>query len=136
MAFAAELSEVPRVGWVMMLATVLWAGVYDTFYAMVDRNDDLRIGVNSTAVTFGDLDLLMIGAMQLMVLLALLLVGRSLALGAPYYAGLAAGAGFFMWQQWLARNRDREGCLLAFHHNNYFGVVVLAGLIIEFAARR
>ena len=80
MAFAAELGFVPRVGWVLMLATVVWAGVYDTFYAMADRADDLRIGVKSSAITFGDMDLLMVGAMQVMVLLALLFAGRLLAL--------------------------------------------------------
>jgi 4-hydroxybenzoate polyprenyltransferase len=135
MAFAAVLGTVPRVGWVMMLAAVVWAGVYDTFYAMADRPDDLRIGVKSSAITFGDLDLLMIGAMQAMVLLALLLTGRLLELHAPYFAGLAVGAALFAQQQWLARGRDAPGCLRAFHNNNYFGLVVLAGLVIELSAQ-
>jgi len=136
MAFAAELGAVPRVGWVMMLAAVVWAGVYDTFYAMADRADDLRVGVKSSAITFGDLDLLMIGAMQVMVLLALLFTGRLLELGSAYYTALAVGAGCFIRQQWLARNRDAAGCMRAFHDNHYFGVVVLAGIIVDFAARR
>src|SRR5260221_12767674 len=106
MAFAAELGAVPRVGWVMMLAAVVWAGVYDTYYAMADRADDLRVGVKSSAITFGDLDLLMIGAMQVMVLLALLFTGRLLELGAPYYSSLAVPAGCFVRQQWLARKPD------------------------------
>jgi 4-hydroxybenzoate polyprenyltransferase len=135
MAFAAELGAVPRVGWVMMLAAVVWAGVYDTFYAMADRADDLRVGVKSSAITFGDLDLLMIGAMQAMVLLALLFTGRLLELGSAYYTALAVGAGCFIRQQWLARNRDAAGCMRAFHDNHYFGVVVLAGIIVDFAAR-
>lgn len=136
MAYAAELGTVPRVGWVLMLAAVVWAGVYDTYYAMADRPDDLRIGVQSSAITFGDMDLLMVGTMQAMVLLALLFAGRLLALGPPYFWALAAGAVLFVWQQWLARARDAEGCMRAFHNNNYFGIVILAGVILEYAARR
>ena len=136
MAFAAELGVVPRAGWVLMLATVVWAGVYDTFYAMADRADDQRIGVKSSAITFGDMDLLMVGAMQVMVLLALVLVGRLLELGTPYYAALAVGAGCFLWQQWLARHRDPDGCMRAFHNNNYFGIIILAGLVLDYATRR
>jgi 4-hydroxybenzoate polyprenyltransferase len=135
MAFAAELGTVPRVGWVLLLAAVLWAGVYDTLYAMVDRDDDARIGVKSSAVLFGDLDRLMLAAMQLMVLLALLLVGRTLQFGLPYDLGLGAGALLFGWQQWLIRGRDRNACLRAFHNNNYFGIVVFAGVLIELSAR-
>ena len=135
MAFAAELGTVPRVGWVMFLAAIVWAGVYDTFYAIADRPDDQRIGIKSSAITFGDLDLLMIGAMQCMVLMALALAGRLLALGTPYYLALSVGAALFAWQQWLARRRDAAGCLQAFHNNNYFGLVVLSGLIIEYATR-
>ena len=135
MAFAAELGAVPRVGWVLMLAAVVWAGVYDTYYAMADRPDDLRIGMKSSAITFGDMDLLMIAAMQVMVLAALLFSARLLGFGAPYYWALAAGAACFAWQQWLARGRDAAGCLGAFHNNNYFGLVILAGVILEYAAR-
>ena len=136
MAFAAELGVVPRVGWVMLLAAIAWAGVYDTFYAMADRPDDLRIGVKSSAITFGDMDLAMVGAMQLMVLVSLLFCGRLMRYGAPYYWGLAAGAALFAWQQWLARGRDAAGCMRAFHNNHYFGIVVFAGIILEFAAKR
>jgi 4-hydroxybenzoate polyprenyltransferase len=133
LAFAATLAEVPRAGWLMLLAAVLWAGVYDTEYAMVDRDDDRRIGVQSSALLFGDMDRVMIGAMQLMVLLALWLLGRSLHFDTPYYCGLWAGAGFFAWQQWLIRARSREQCLLAFQNNNYFGIVVFAGIVVEYA---
>jgi 4-hydroxybenzoate polyprenyltransferase len=136
MAYAAQLGFVPRVGWVLMLAAVVWAGVYDTFYAMADRADDLRIGVKSSAITFGDLDLLMVTAMQVMVLLALLFAGRLLLLGAPYFYAVVTGAGFFARQLWLARNRDPDGCMRAFHNNNYFGIVILAGLILDYATQR
>jgi 4-hydroxybenzoate polyprenyltransferase len=136
MAFAAELGAVPRAGWVVMLAAVVWAGVYDTFYAMADRADDLRIGIKSSAITFGDLDLLMIGVMQCMVLLALLFAGQLLELGSPYYWALGLGAALFAWQQWLARGRDAPSCLRAFHNNNYFGIIMLSGIILEYSARR
>lgn len=136
MAFAATLGDVPRAGWVLMLATVVWAGVYDTFYAMADRTDDLRIGVKSSAITFGDMDLLMVGAMQVMVALALLLVGRLLLLGTPYFAALAVATGCFVWQQWIARQRDPDACMRAFHNNNYFGIVILAGLVLDYATQR
>jgi 4-hydroxybenzoate polyprenyltransferase len=91
--------------------------------------------VQSSPILFGDLDRLMIGAMQLMVLLALLLVGRSLKLGDAYHAGLAVGAGCFVRQQWLIRRRDREDCLRAFQNNNYFGIAVFAGLLLELSAK-
>ena len=135
MAFTAELGAVPRVGWVLMLAAVMWAGVYDTFYAIADRPDDLRVGIKSSAITFGDMDLLMIGAMQIMVLLALLFAGRLLELGTPYFGALAAGAGCFFWQQRMARHRDAAGSIRAFQNNNYFGIIVLGGLILDYAAR-
>ena len=136
MAFAAELGAVPRGGWVMLLAAIVWAGVYDTYYAIADRPDDLRIGVKSSAITFGDMDLLMIGAMQVMVLVALGLIGRLLEFHAPYYSALGLGAVLFAWQEWLARRRDAPGCLAAFHNNNFFGLMVLAGVILEYASRR
>jgi 4-hydroxybenzoate polyprenyltransferase len=136
MAFAAELGGVPRAGWLLFVAAVLWAGVYDTWYAMMDRADDARLGVKSSALLFADLDLVMIGVMQTMMLLALVLAGRTLGLSWLYHLGLAGGAGCFVWQQWIARGRDVEGCRRAFLNNNYFGMIVLAGLILEYAVRR
>jgi len=132
MAYAAQLGEVPRLGWVMFLATVLWVGVYDTLYAMVDREDDLRIGVKSTAILFGDADRFIVGVMQLMVLFALGLIGRDLKLGNWYWAGLAAGALLFIWQQWLIRKRDPERCFGAFNNNHYFGMVVFLGILLDY----
>jgi 4-hydroxybenzoate polyprenyltransferase len=136
MAFAAEFGFVPRVGWVFMLAAVVWAGVYDTFYAMADRPDDLRLGLRSSAITFADMDLLMVGAMQIMMLAALLFGGRLLGFDSPYYWMLGVAAACFAWQQWLARGRDAAGCMDAFHNNNYVGVLVLAGVILEYSSRR
>jgi 4-hydroxybenzoate polyprenyltransferase len=132
MAFAATLGTVPRLGWLMLVAAVLWAGVYDTMYAMVDRDDDLRIGVQSSAILFGDLDRLMIAAMQLLVLYTLVLVGRELHFGVGYRVGLIAGGCCFLWQQWLIRRREREACLQAFQNNNYFGIAIFVGLLLQY----
>jgi 4-hydroxybenzoate polyprenyltransferase len=134
MAFAATQAQVPRVGWLLLLAAILWAGVYDTMYAMTDRDDDQRIGVLSSAILFADLDRFMIGVMQAMVLFALVLVGRSLHFGAAYRGGLIAGAVFFLWQQWLIRHREREACLRAFQNNQYFGIAVFAGIVLDYSS--
>ena len=95
----------------------------------------MRIGVRSSAILFADLDRFMIAVMQLMMLFALLLIGRALKFGDAYHAGLIAGACCFLWQQWLIRNRDREACLKAFQNNNYFGFAVFAGVMLEYTAR-
>jgi 4-hydroxybenzoate polyprenyltransferase len=128
MAFVATLGEVPRVGWMMFIITVLWAGVYDTQYAMVDRDDDLKLDVHSTAIAFGDLDKVLIGVMQVMVVGGLLMVGRAMALGWLFYTSLAAATALFLWQQWMIRHREREGCFKAFLNNNLVGLVVFAGI--------
>jgi 4-hydroxybenzoate polyprenyltransferase len=129
MAFVATLGEVPRVGWLMFIVTVIWAGVYDTQYAMVDRDDDVKIGVHSTAIAFGDLDKVLIGVMQLMVLGGLLLVGQAVNLGWPYFVSLGIAAALFIWQQWLIRDRHRDQCFRAFENNNFVGLIILTGVI-------
>ena len=129
MAFVATLGGVPRLGWLMFIVTVLWAGVYDTQYAMVDRDDDLKIGVQSTAIAFGDMDRLLVGVMQLMVITGLALCGRSLSLGWPFWTGLAIASLLFLWQQWLIRDRGRDGCFRAFLNNNWVGLIILGGII-------
>jgi 4-hydroxybenzoate polyprenyltransferase len=135
MAFAATLGQVPRVGWLMLLVAVLWAGVYDTMYAMVDRDDDLRIGVQSSAILFGDMDRLIIAVMQVMILYTLVLIGRGMHFHAGYRDGLIAGACFFLWQQWLIRRRERDACLRAFLNNNYFGLAIFVAILLEYASR-
>jgi 4-hydroxybenzoate polyprenyltransferase len=129
MAFVATLGGVPRLGWLLFIVTVLWAAVYDTQYAMVDRDDDLRIGVQSTAIAFGDMDRLLVGGMQLMVLAGLAFAGRALGFDWHFWLALAGAALLFAWQQWLIRGREREGCFRAFLNNNWVGLVVLAGII-------
>jgi 4-hydroxybenzoate polyprenyltransferase len=135
MAFAATLGSVPQLGWLMLVAAILWAGIYDTQYAMVDRDDDIRIGVRSSAILFADLDRFMIAVMQLMMLLALLLVGRTLKFGDGWYAGLIAAACCFAWQQWLIRKREPAACFAAFINNNYVGCAIFAGVLLEYSAR-
>ncbi len=132
MAFAAQTGEVPRSAWLLFLATVLWAGVYDTMYAMVDREDDIRLGVKSSAILFADADRFIIGVMQVMVLLALSLIGRDLHMGLWYWLGLGVGALFFLWQQWLIRKRDPDACFSAFNNNNYFGIAVFVGILLNY----
>jgi len=132
MAFAAQLERVPRVAWLLLLANMLWVTVYDTMYAMVDRSDDVRIGVRSTAILFGDSDRHIIAALQLLTLLSLYLVGGMMRMSPWYYAGLAAGALFFLHHLWLIRARDRDGCFRAFLNNHYFGMAVFLGIALNY----
>ena len=132
MAFEAQLEQVPRVAWLLLLANVLWVTVYDTIYAMVDRDDDIKIGVRSTAILFGDSDRHIIAVLQIMTLLSLYLVGRMIHLGYWYGAGLLVGAAFFAYQLWLIRARDRDACFRAFLNNNYFGMAVFMGMALEY----
>jgi 4-hydroxybenzoate polyprenyltransferase len=136
MAFAAQLEYVPRVAWLFVIANMLWVTVYDTIYAMVDRDDDVRIGVRSTAILFGDSDRHIIATLQGMTLFALYLAGRMLHMTDWYYAGLVCGALFFIYQLWLIRGRDREACLRAFLNNNYFGMSVFIGILLTYQFSR
>lgn len=132
MAFAAQVNAVPPVAWLLLIATVLWTVAYDTMYAMVDRDDDLRIGVKSTAILFGDADRLVIGLLQAATLLVLVVVGHRLELSYFYYLGLGAAAALALYQQYLLRDRRPERCFRAFLNNNYFGMVVFAGILLHY----
>jgi 4-hydroxybenzoate polyprenyltransferase len=136
MAFAAQLEQVPQVGWLLLLANVLWVTVYDTMYAMVDRDDDIRIGVKSTAILFGDSDRHIIAVLQVMTLLTLYLVGRMIHMSHWFHAGLWAGAVFFAYQLWLIRAREPDACFRAFLNNNYFGMAVFIGMALEYQYAR
>jgi 4-hydroxybenzoate polyprenyltransferase len=136
MAFEAQYEQLPRVAWLLLLANVLWVTVYDTMYAMVDRDDDIKIGVRSTAILFGDSDRHIIAVLQVMTLLSLYLVGSTIHMGYWYDAGLGAGAVFFLYQLWLIRARDRDGCFRAFLNNNYFGMAVFIGMALEYVFSR
>ncbi len=132
MAFAAQTGALPRVAWVLYIAAVVWASMYDTIYAMVDREDDLKIGVKSSAILFADMDRLLIGVMQVMMLGALVLVGRNLQFGRPYQGCLAAAGVLFLWQQWLIRKREPAACLRAFLNNQYVGLMVFVGIMLQY----
>ena len=132
MAFAAQTGEVPVVAWLLLTATVLWATAYDSMYAMVDIEDDLKIGVKSTAILFGDADRVVIGSLQFMLLLALWIIGTNLGLGLFYYLGVLAATALSVYQQFLIRERKPEDCFKAFLNNHWFGAVIFAGLVLHY----
>ncbi len=129
MAFAAETGAIPQVAWLLYIATILWALAYDTMYAMVDRDDDLKIGVKSTAILFGELDRLLIGIIQLLVLVSLVMAGLQLKMLWPYYLGLLVAAALSAYEQKLIATRSKEGCFKAFLHNNWVGMAVFFGIV-------
>lgn len=135
MAFAAQTGEVPRTAWLLFVATVLWATAYDTMYGMVDREEDRKIGVKSTAILFGEADRAIIGIIQVLALAALGLAGQAAGLGGYYYFGLLLAAGLALYQQFLIRDRTPEQCFKAFLNNNWFGAAVFSGIILDFLAK-
>lgn len=118
-------------GWLLFVVAIVWALVYDTIYAMVDREDDRRAGVKSSAILFGDGDRAVIGALQALILYALVLVGDAGRFGTWYYAGVGAGALFFLWEQWLIRDRHPVGCFRAFTNSPNFGLCVFLGIALD-----
>ncbi len=135
MAFAAVTNSLPPLCWLLFLANVLFSTVYDTEYAMVDREDDIRVGAKSTAILFADADRAIIGVLMATFLLAMLLAGTRAALHWPYFAGLAIAAVLFVWQQWTIRDRGRVHCFAAFRNNNWVGLALWAGLVLALAIR-
>ncbi|POU70740.1 4-hydroxybenzoate octaprenyltransferase [Leclercia sp. LSNIH6] len=134
MAFAAVSESVPLSCWLMFLANILWAVAYDTQYAMVDRDDDLKIGIKSTAILFGRQDKLIIGILQVAVLALMVAIGYLNQLNGAFYAAVAAAGVLFIYQQKLIANREREACFKAFLNNNYVGLVLFVGLAISYWA--
>jgi 4-hydroxybenzoate polyprenyltransferase len=132
MAYMALLGDIPMVAWLLYGAAILWALIYDTEYAMVDREDDLRIGVKSTAILFGRQDRLIIGLLQLVMLALLALVGAQEGLGMVYYLGLAVAAALFVRQQVLIRGREPAACFSAFRNNNCVGMAIFFGLLLDY----
>lgn len=131
MAYAAETGTLDKNMWLIYLATVLWTVVYDTFYAMVDRDDDLKIGVKSTAILFGDQDRLITATLQALTLYSLFLVGKAYGLGLAYYLGVGFAGLLFLYQQWLIRFRERDACLKAFKNNNWVGLAIFSGIFVN-----
>ena len=131
MGFAAVAGEVPAVAWLMLLANVFWAVAYDTEYAMVDRPDDLKIGIKTSAITFGRFDVVAVMLCYAAALGLLAVVGAMTGAGAAYYLGLAAAAGIAGYHYTLIRARERADCFKAFRHNNWLGAVVFAGIFVD-----
>ena len=133
MAFAAQTGSVPKLAWLLFCGGLLWAAAYDTLYGMVDREDDLKIGVKSTAILFGDADKLIVGFMQGLTLVALALAGQEARLASAWwYGGLAAAGLTFIYQQWKIRHRERDACFTAFLNNAWTGGFIFAGLVLHF----
>jgi 4-hydroxybenzoate polyprenyltransferase len=131
MAYAAETDTLPAIIWLIYMATLIWTVAYDTQYAMVDRDDDVKIGVKSTAILFGEADRAVIAFLQVLVVLTLAVIGQQASLGLAYYAGLLVAASLFVYQQHLIRHREREACFKAFLNNNWVGMAIFCGLFID-----
>ncbi len=132
MAFAAQTGDTPQLAWLVFGTALIWAIIYDTFYAMVDREDDRKIGVKSTALLFGELDLFVIAGLQVIMLVALVLIGLRAELGLWYYLSVAASACLMAYHQWLARDRTPAGCFAAFQRNHIIGLVVFVGIVLDY----
>ena len=132
MTFTAATGSLPQLAWVLFIAAVIWTVAYDTQYAMVDRDDDIRLGLKSSAILFGDLDLIMIGVLQASFLGCMVLAGQLTTLTWPYYLGLVSAALLFAHQHWLTRERSREGCFAAFLNNHWVGAVIFVGTLAHF----
>ncbi len=135
MAFAAVQGAVPPVAWLLLVGNVFWAVAYDTEYAMVDRDDDLKIGIKTSAITFGRWDVAAIMLCYGVHLAILLAVGRHFGLGLPFLLGMAVAAGCAVYHYFLIRGRERAPCFAAFRHNNYLGAAVFAGIALDYAWR-
>ena len=132
MAFAAQTGETPELAWLVFATALIWAVVYDTFYAMVDRDDDKKLGVKSTAILFGEMDLFVIAGLQALLVVALILIGYRAELGFWYYLSVAIAAGMMLWHLWLARDRQPAGCFEAFLKNHYIGMVIFIGIVLHY----
>nr|WP_036818647.1 4-hydroxybenzoate octaprenyltransferase [Photobacterium sanctipauli] len=131
MAYAAQAGELPLVAWLLFAANILWTIAYDTLYAMVDRDDDLKVGIKSTAILFGRFDKMIVGLLQLGTLVLLIVIGAVLSLSQVYFWFLLLASSLFVFQQMLIREREREPCFKAFLNNNYFGMLVCIGIAIS-----
>lgn len=135
MAFTAETGNLPATAWLLYIANLLWTVGYDTYYAMTDRDDDLKIGVKSTAILFGDADRVIILTLQGLALACLLLAGARFELGGWFHLGLLAAAGCFAWEFWYTRDRDRLKCFKAFLHNHWAGLAIFVGIVADYGFR-
>lgn len=132
MAWAAQTGEIPKVSWLLFIIVVLWAMAYDTMYAMVDRDDDIEIGVKSTAILFGEMDIFIIGFIQISMLIGLVMLGQQMQLDWPYYSGIGAATALSVYQQYLIRNREPAACFRAFLNNNWLGMAIFVGIVANY----
>ena len=135
MAFAAETGSVPMLAWWMLIANVFWTIAYDTEYAMVDRDDDVKIGIKTTALLFGKYDVAIVMFCYLVMLAILTAIGKVIGLGWPYFSGLGIACGIALFHYTLIRKRERERCFKAFLHNNWLGFSVFCGVMFDYALR-
>jgi 4-hydroxybenzoate polyprenyltransferase len=135
MGYAAVIGTVPPVGWALLLANIFWAVAYDTEYAMVDRDDDVRIGIKTAAITFGRFDVAAVMICYGATLALLAGIGMHYRMGAPYYAGLGVAGALMLYHYRLVRTRDRDACFKAFNDNNWVGAAVFAGMFADYAMR-
>ena len=135
MAFTAETGELPAAAWLLYIANLLWTVAYDTYYAMTDREDDLKIGVKSTAILFGEADRAINLTLQGLSLLCLILAGARFELGLYFHLGLLVAAGCFLWQYHATRTRDPQACFKAFLHNHWAGLAIFLGILLDYALR-
>ncbi|WP_439106497.1 4-hydroxybenzoate octaprenyltransferase [Congregibacter sp.] len=133
MAFAAQQETLPPQLWLLFTGSALWTVVYDTKYAMVDRRDDLQVGIKSSAILFGESDRSVIAVLQVLCLTALALAGREFGLGWPYFVSLLVAAGLFGYHLYLIRERDEAACFRAFLHNNWVGLSIFVGIVANYA---
>ncbi len=132
MAFAAETGDLPPAAWLILLINVVWSVIYDTLYAMVDRDDDISIGLKSTAILFGRFDLTILRLLKMVMIALLVWLGLMLQFSWPWFAGVAVAMTLFAWQQVQVRKRDRQACFKAFLNNNWVGVAIWAGLLATY----
>ena len=132
MAFAAQTGETPELAWLVFGTAMIWAVIYDTFYAMVDREDDLKLGVKSTAILFGEVDIFVVAGLQLLMLIALILIGYRAELGGWYYLTVVISGAFMAYHLWLARDRQPAGCFEAFLHNHFIGMAIFIGIVLHY----
>ncbi|WP_297325917.1 4-hydroxybenzoate octaprenyltransferase [Nitrosomonas sp.] len=132
MAFAAQTDSLPSIIWLLMLANLFWVIAYDTAYAMVDKPDDLKIGIKTSAITFGRFDVMGVMLCHACFIMIMMVIGQLQQMNLAYYAGLMVATGLVLYQYMLIRNRDRALCFKAFLHNNWVGMVVFAGIAFDF----
>jgi 4-hydroxybenzoate polyprenyltransferase len=135
MAFTAQTGDLPAAAWLLYIANLLWTVGYDTYYAMTDREDDLKIGVKSTAVLFGDADRVIILTLQALALGCLLLAGSRFELGMYFHLGLLVAAACFVWEFWYTRNREPQRCFKAFLHSHWAGLAIFVGIVVDYTLR-